>query len=577
MNLKLPFPMPTDPNHSPDGVTLRADASRPPAAPLQGTETSPQEIERKYQKLVEGIGGDYILYTHLPDGTLTYLSPSVEQVLGYPVEAVIGINWRELIGEQHLGRELAERVEREVAEGKDFYNFTVEVSHADGSTRLMEIQQRPFFDEEGQFCSIEGVAKDVTELRRNAEELERLKNDLEQRVAERTTELIRSNERLQASEARYRTVVDCQTDFVVRWMPGAIFTFVNEAFCKLLNRSHEQIVGWCFLPLVHAEDRPTFDEMAASLNRENPHRDFQCRMVLPDGRMLWSHWTNQMLFDDQGQFLEYQSVGRDTTALKKAADTIREKEAHLAHVSRLATMGELVAGMAHEINQPLHAAKTFAGAARRNLEASLACGSPQAQQLVETAMDCTREISSAISRTAEIIHRLRDFTYFRPVKTETLRLNQVVQEAGELIAFETRKAHVQLRYNLDPNVPDILGDQIQLQQVCVNLLINAYEAMTETPREKRRVVIQTRLQGNAVELCFKDAGCGIDEGVQGKLFDAFYSTKQQGMGMGLSLCKSIAEAHGGSIRAEQNQDQGMTFTLEIPLPSQPPHHERMDG
>jgi C4-dicarboxylate-specific signal transduction histidine kinase len=240
-------------------------------------------------------------------------------------------------------------------------------------------------------------------------------------------------------------------------------------------------------------------------------------------------------------------------------------------------MGELVAGMAHEINQPLHAAKTFAGAARRNLEASLACEPEQAQRLVETAMDCTREISNAISRTAEIIHRLRDFTYFRPVKTETLRLNQVVQEAGELIAFETRKAHVQLRYHLDPNIPDILGDKIQLQQVCVNLLINAYEAMTEAREKQRRVVIKTQLRDDTVEVSFKDAGCGIAEGDLGKLFDAFYSTKQQGMGMGLSLCKSIAEAHGGSIRAERNPDQGMTFILKLPLPSQPLHHEPLNG
>jgi len=253
-------------------------------------------------------------------------------------------------------------------------------------------------------------------------ELKKLKQDLELRVAERTTELIRSNERLRESEARYRTVVDCQTEFVIRWLPGAIFTFVNEAFCRVLGKSSDELIGWCFLPIVHPEDAPEFEKAISELNQENPFADFENRILLPDSSMRWTHWTNQMLFDDSGHFLEYQSVGRDITALKNAADVIREKEAHLAHMSRLATMGELVAGMAHEIHQPLHAAKTFAEAARRNLEMGQRNPDLKSAKNIETAIDCTKEISNAISRTAKIIRRLREFTHFRPVKLDALDL-----------------------------------------------------------------------------------------------------------------------------------------------------------
>jgi len=428
--------MSIDQSHSVDETAFPANLLFTEANRPLGNKSSLHESELKYQRLVEGIGGDYAIYIHDPDGVITYVSPSIENVLGFPAKAVLGLNWRDLIGEHFVGRDLADRVADEVAAGKEFYIFTVEISHADGSTRLIEIQQRPLFDSAGQYSSMEGIAKDITEVTRNAEELEKLKHELEQRVADRTADLVRSNEQL------------------------------------------------------------------------------------------------------------------------------REKEAHLAHMSRLATMGELVAGMAHEIHQPLHAAKTFAEAARRNLEIG-------AIDNIETAIDCTKEISNAISRTAKIIRRLREFTHFRPVKLEQLDLNQVVREASELIVFETRKARVKLDFDLAASAPVIQGDQIQLEQACVNLLMNAYEAMVETPAAERQVWINTEFDSQRMRLTFRDSGCGVEVENMDKLFDAFYSTKQQGMGMGLSLCKSIAEAHGGRVRGQRNEGVGMTFVLELPKLQRP--------
>ncbi len=535
------------------------------------------EIELKYQRLVEGIGGDYVIYTHDPDGVITYVSPSIESVLGFSPQAVLGINWRELIGEQYIGREIAERVGAEVATGKDFYSFTVEMSHANGGTLLVEIQQRPLFDAAGNYLSMEGIAKDITETMRSAEELQRLKDSLEQRVADRTSELIRSNERLLTSEERYRTLVECQTDFVVRWVPEATFTYVNKSFCQRLGQTRDELIGTSFLPLLHPDDGPVFQEVIAQLDYESPFADFRNRIRLPDGSLCWIHWTNQMLFDEEGQFLEFQSVGRDFTELKKAADTIRQKEAHLAHISRLATMGELVAGMAHEVHQPLHAAKTFAEAARRNLEMSLSSPEAESAKNTETAMDCLQEISSAISRTASIIRTLREFTHASPVKFEHLSLNQIVHEASELIAYETRKARVKLTYGLASDLPVIQGDRIQLVQICVNLFINAYDAMSEVEASEREVRIRTHHDSGYVRLSFCDVGCGIEIGNEDRLFEAFHTTKSQGMGMGLSVCKSIAETHGGKIGGQRNEGVGMTFTLELPklrrLPSNQSNQE----
>ena len=556
--------MSIDQNQSAHRMTAPANSLSAPGKPARGAGVPLHESELKYQRLVEGIGGDYVIYTHDPDGLITYVSPSIESVLGFPPAAVLGLNWRDLIGEQFVGRDLAERVFDEVAEGKKFYQFTVEMSHANGSTLLVEIQQRPLFDADGLYLSMEGIAKDITKASRNAEELQKLKEDLEQHVATRTAELIQSNEQLQVSEARYRTLVESQTDFVIRWVPEATFTFVNTAFCKRVGQTSDELIGTSFLPLLHSEDGPVFQEVIAKLDYESPFASFRNRILLPDGSLCWTHWTNQMLFDDEGQFLEFQSVGRDITELKTAADTIREKEAHLAHMSRLSTMGELVAGLAHEIHQPLHAAKTFSEAARRNLEMGLK--NPETCQVkIETAIDCTKEISNAITRTAKIIRQLREFTHFRPVKLEKLDLNHVVREASELIAYEIRKAQVKLVFDLAPEMPSVQGDPVQLQQVCVNILMNAYEAMSETPVAERQISINTQFDSRHVRLTFRDAGSGITEENRENIFDAFYSTKQQRMGMGLSLCKSIAESHGGKILGESNEGVGMTFVLELPI------------
>lgn len=523
---------------------------------------SHNEGELKYQRLVEGISGDYLIYTHDPQGVLTYVSPSISNVLGYEPDAVLGLNWRDLIGEHFIGRELADRVFDEVAEGKDFYQFTVEISHADGTTRLIEIQQRPIFDADNNYSSMEGIAKDITSLTRDAEELKRLKTELEQRVAERTTELIRANQELSKSEARYRTVVNCQTEFIVRWMPGAVLTFANEAYCRLVGKNNDAITGWCFLDSLHADDRAAFEAAIDKLNRDNPLEDFENRVVQADGSVRWTHWTNQILFDEDGEFLEYQSVGRDVSALKEAADTIREKEIHLAHMSRLATMGELVAGIAHEIHQPLHAAKTFSEAARRNLELGTS-------ENIDTAIDCTKEISNAISRTATIIRKLRSFTNARADIFEHLDINQIALGASELVAFETRKAKVRLELNLQAADSTVQGDRVQLEQICVNLIMNACDAMSEVEYADRVLVVTSESDSEFVRLSFCDVGCGVQDDDLPKLFDTFYTTKKKGLGMGLPLCKSIADLHGGSIRFRANEGPGMTFVLELPTMKRP--------
>ncbi|HYO24920.1 MAG TPA: PAS domain S-box protein, partial [Lacipirellulaceae bacterium] len=516
-----------------------------------------RQSERKYRRLVEGFRSEYIIYTRDSRGMLTYVSPSIEDVLGYPRAEVLGRNWRELMQGRDDGSTVIRR--RDVEDhGRALHEVVLGVPRRDGSMCILEVQEWSIFGIDGRCLAMEGIAKDVTRARAAEVEVRSLKEDLERRVALRTEELSRINEELRASEARYRDVVETQSESIVRWTPDGKRTFVNDAYCRSFGGTIEELIGTSFMPLIHPDDRTTVDRIRQALTPERPTISEEARMYAPDGTVRWTHWTTRALFDANRKLVECQSVGRDVTDLKEAEDLLRQKEAHLAHLSRLATMGEMVAGIAHEINQPLHAAKTFAEAARRHLQS----GRPGA---VASAIDCCNEISQAVVRTVEIIHRLRAFTKESPVKLESLDLNEIARGAAEMMAYEFRASGARLRLDLAPELPPIRGDRIQLEQVGVNLLKNACDAVATLPRSERKILVRTFVRDGRVCMGVKDSGVGLGDADAARIFDAFYSTKADGMGMGLSLCKSIAEAHRMHLGFEVNQDQrGLTFHIELP-------------
>jgi C4-dicarboxylate-specific signal transduction histidine kinase len=227
-------------------------------------------------------------------------------------------------------------------------------------------------------------------------------------------------------------------------------------------------------------------------------------------------------------------------------------------MSRLAIMGELIAGIAHEIHQPLHAAQLFAEAARRNLEMGTAGG-------VATAIDCTREISNAVNRTATIIRHLRSFSTTKPSKPEPLNLNEIVLEVADVMSYETRRAGVKLSFDLHEELPKWHGDRVQIQQILVHLLGNAYDAKPQPRSDDWQVVIRTICHLEAISVEIMDNGIGTELEDVERLFDAFYTTKPEGLGMGLSICKTIAESMRAEVFARKNPDRGMTFTLRLPL------------
>lgn len=280
--------------------------------------------------------------------------------------------------------------------------------------------------------------------------------------------------------------------------------------------------------------------------------------VMPDGRRYIQIWTEHGIFDESGKLIEIQSVGRDITAERDAEEQFREQQSLLTHVSRLSTMGELVAGIAHEVNQPLYSIKNCAQALQNVL-------SDDFKSNHELMVQCADQISEASSRAGEMIRRMRNFVRHGETELELCDLNILVEEAVRLVDFEARrnKASVEVRVSSE-RVP-VKVDRVQIQQVLVNLLKNAFESMVSAECEVRNVVATCELVGTAGRVTIEDSGAGVPEEFQDTIFNAFITTRKEGMGMGLAISRTIIEGHDGKIWLDTGSGSGAVFCLEVPL------------
>jgi two-component system sensor kinase FixL len=242
---------------------------------------------------------------------------------------------------------------------------------------------------------------------------------------------------------------------------------------------------------------------------------------------------------------------------------IRELQQELLHVTRLTAMGQMTSALAHELNQPLTAVSNYANAARRTLEGA---SSPQA----ETARNMLEKAAGQITRAGEIIRRLREFIEKREPNHTLEDVNRIVADAAALALLGAEQANIKLDLRLAPGLPQLAMDRIQIEQVAVNLLRNAAEAMEDSA--KRELTVTTSLyERDYVKIAVSDTGCGVSEVVLQRLFQPFVTTKDRGMGMGLSICRSIIDAHGGRIWATPREGGGSVFQFILPFaPAKPP-------
>jgi C4-dicarboxylate-specific signal transduction histidine kinase len=296
------------------------------------------------------------------------------------------------------------------------------------------------------------------------------------------------------------------------------------------------------------------------LDAHQPFRDFVYSATRRDGSAVYLRTSGKPFFDAKGDFLGYRGVAADVTAAVRAdqaEEALRNVQAELAHVTRVTTLGELTASIAHEVNQPLAAIVTNGGACLRWLARDV-------PDLDEVRAAVERMINDG-NRAAEVIRRVRALSK----KTDTLQtplpINEVVDEVSLLLQREVLSHRALLRLELASGLPLVLADRVQLQQVIINLVMNGMEAMapvTDRPRELK--IRSQRETDDAVLVAVQDSGVGIDPERVDRLFNAFFTTKPSGMGMGLSICRSIIEAHGGKLWASRNVGTGATFQFTLP-------------
>ena len=371
------------------------------------------------------------------------------------------------------------------------------------------------------------------------------------------TERKRAEQELRASEERFRTLVHFSFD--VYWESDAQHRFIRQEFAESVvdapARGSELGKTRWEVPYLEP-DEEAWRKHRETLDAHLPFRDFELARPAPDGGKRYVSVSGLPVFDENGHFTGYRGVGRHITERKQAEQALREAQTELAHVNRVTTMGQLTASIAHEVNQPIAAAVTNAYAALRWLRAS-----PPKLEEVRQSLD---QIIESGRRAGDVIDGIRALIKKAPPRSGRFDLNEAILDVITLTRSEVLKHGVALQTELATSLPSVEGDRVQLQQVILNLIMNAAEAMSDLGEATRELLISTQTDAAGVIVSVRDSGPGLDLTSSHRIFEAFYTTKSAGLGMGLAICRSIIEAHGGRLWASANEPRGTVFQFTLP-------------
>jgi PAS domain S-box-containing protein len=358
---------------------------------------------------------------------------------------------------------------------------------------------------------------------------------------------------LRESEARFRSIANTAPSML--WVVDAdkLCTFVNDGWLQFRGRTFEQELGTGWTEGIHPDDlQHAFEVYNASCDARRLF-EVEYRVKRFDGVYRWVWDVGRPRFSSTGEFIGYAGCVLDITDRKD----LEQKNRNLAHVQRLAVMGEFLATIAHELRQPLATIMSNADAARIMLESGVA----PSDEIGEIVTD----IRSANLRANAVLEQLRDFLRKHETEKQQLDLNTVVSDVLLLVTSDAQRRRIQIRTELGEGLPLVLGSRTQIQQVLLNLFVNATDAMLETDPEKRYLTIRTsKPNGDShVEVAVVDAGFGIPPANLPRLFESFFTTRADGMGLGLSIARSIVESHGGRIWAHNNPTGGATFSFTL--------------
>jgi PAS domain S-box-containing protein len=466
--------------------------------------------------------------------TVLYGSEEIYRIWGF--DPAQGVPSREAVF-QRIHPDDRDRLKAEVQRAvgeKRGYSIGYRIVLPDGTVKHLESIGQPMFSASGELVEIVTTQLDVTE---------------------RT----RAEQALRESEAKFRDYAETASDWFWEVGPDYKFTLLTENAYG--SRPADRIGTACWDHALDLEAEPEkWRLVRATLDSRQPFRDFVYCSMGGNGSPMYVRASGRPVFDASGEFRGYRGTGTDVTAImraRRAEESLRTVQAELAHVSRVTTLGQLTASIAHEITQPIATARNNARAALNFLDQQ-----PPNLGEVREALGC---IVSDADRAGDIIDRIRDQIKNAPPRKHRFDLNEAINEVIGLARAAITKNGVSVETRLAEGLAPVEGDRVQLQQVLLNLILNAVEAMGSVENRARNLAISTeQSQTNGVLVAVRDTGPGIDLQHIERVFEAFYTTKSTGVGMGLSISRSIIDAHGGRLWVDVNAPRGAVFQFTLP-------------
>jgi len=465
------------------------------------------------------------------DGSLRYVNQAALDYAGFTVEDLQKGDFRARIYYPEDFEK--QREERRLALTRPIpFESEQRILGKDGRSRWFLNRYNPVLDEQGRIDRWYVAAFDI-EDRKRAEEV------------------------LRASELDARSALDNMPGLLARLSPDGIPEIFNRPYLQYLGKTVEEIKKWQTSDIIHPDDfARTIEVLGAAISTGQPF-DFEYRARRFDGVYRWFQSRLAPVRNAEGQILHWNALATDIDDRKRAEEALDRSRSELAHVTRVTTLNALTASIAHEVNQPLSGIVSNAGATLRFL-------SGDAPNL-EEAREAVHDIARDGKRAGEIIARIRALTKGTPPRPEKLDLNETISEILSLIGDEAKRNNVLVRTQFDGSLSPVAGDRVQLQQVVLNLVMNAIEAMSSVSERPRELVITTQnIDPDCVQATVEDSGIGIASNTVDKIFDSFYTTKSGGMGMGLSISRSILQSHGGRLWAVGKDGPGTVFQFTVP-------------
>jgi PAS domain S-box-containing protein len=499
-----------------------------------------------------------------PEGYIEYVNPKFVQLTGFSKKEAHGKKLNILKSGEHP-RKFYKDIWGTINQGKSWHGeFCNKKKNGDLYWEAAVLS--PIKDETGRITHIIGIKEDITERKQIEQELNRYKDKLEALVQERTDELTKkiqelevAEKKIREAEVQYRTVADFTFDWEYWKLPDGTFQYVSPSVERITGFKPEKFIEDpdLLLKLIHPEDRASWDQHDADMHMTKTHGEIRFRIKTRKGDLRWIQHVCHPVVDKDGRYLGLRASNRDITDQRRAEEDARRQRQELSHMSRVATVGEFTAALSHQLNQPLAAILSNAQAAKRFLES----GSFD----IEETKDILSSIIEEDIRASEVIKGLRSLLKREEVEFNPVDISNIIQKSVLLMESEANTKAITLKPELDPELPQVLGDRIQLQQVLLNLITNGIDAITIKDSGKQEMIIRAKKQdATTIRVEVQDSGTGIDEKKLAKIFEPFHTTKSWGMGMGLAINKKIVEAHGGRIWAENLPDGGAILSFTLP-------------